>query len=211
MRNILCYGDSNTFGTNPAGGRWDLHQRWTGVLQDRLGSGYRVIEEGCGGRTTVWEDTLELGKNGRTYLPVALRSHRPLDLVILMLGTNDMKYRFHLLAEDIAKGAAELGRLVESYDYGRWYPVPAVMLVSPIPIGEGIENSGFGFSPAAVSVSHQLAPLYEAQARAHGWLYLDASAVAGPSQRDKLHMEKEDHLALGEALAKEVAAYFEGK
>ena len=105
MINILCFGDSNTFGTNPAGGRWPLEVRWTGVLQQLLGPGYRVIEEGCGGRTTIFEDELERDKNGRAQLRVALRSHRPLDLVILMLGTNDMKHRFGMLPVDVAEPA----------------------------------------------------------------------------------------------------------
>ena len=90
------------------------------------------------------EDWLEPDKNGRAQLPVALRTHRPLDLVVIMLGTNDMKKRFSLLPVDIAYGAAELGKLVESYDYGgAWYPVPQVLLVSPIELGEGVENSPF--------------------------------------------------------------------
>ena len=111
MPNILCFGDSNTFGTNPCGGRWSRDVRWPGALQQRLGPAYYIIEEGLGGRTTVIEDTLEPDKNGRRHLPVALRSHRPLDLVILMLGTNDMKHRFSLLPADLARGAAELGTL----------------------------------------------------------------------------------------------------
>lgn len=110
MINILCFGDSNTNGSNPVGGRWGRWERWTGVLQKLLGDDYYVIEEGCGGRTTVMEDWLEPDKNGRAQLPVALRTHRPLDLVVIMLGTNDMKKRFSLLPVDIAYGAAELGQ-----------------------------------------------------------------------------------------------------
>lgn len=201
MFNILCFGDSNTFGSNPSGGRWPMTQRWTGVLQEKLGPDFHIIEEGCGGRTTVVEDELELDKNGRKHLPVSLRSHRPLDLVILMLGTNDMKQRFHLLPVDIAYGAAELGKLVEHYDYGPGYPVPKVLLISPIHLAEGIETSVFtGFAPSSVQVSHQLSACYEAQARQNGWYYFDAATVAGPSDKDKLHMEAEGHQALAQAL-----------
>ncbi len=211
MINILCFGDSNTFGSNPAGGRWPLHKRWTSVLQDLLGEEFHVIEEGCGGRTTVMEDFLEPDKNGRSQLPVALRTHRPLDLVIIMLGTNDMKQRFSLLPVDIAQGAAALGRLAEIYDYGPEYPTPRVLLVSPIHLKEGIENSIFtGFAPSAVGVSKQLAPYFEAQAKSHGWLYLDAATVAGPSDKDKLHMELEDQFALAKALEKIIREAFEG-
>lgn len=209
MINILCFGDSNTFGSNPSGGRWPLHQRWTGILQKYLGDEYHIIEEGCGGRTTVMEDFLEPDKNGRKHLPVALRSHRPLDMVIIMLGTNDMKQRFHLLPVDIAYGAAELGTIVERYDYGPGYPIPRVLLVSPIELGDGIENSIFtGFSPSAVSVSKQLSYYFEKQAKTHCWLYLNAAEVAKPSKKDMLHMEKEGHAALAESLGRMIKKFY---
>lgn len=212
MINILCFGDSNTFGTNPAGGRWPLEVRWTGVLQQLLGPGYRVIEEGCGGRTTIFEDELEQDKNGRAQLRVALRSHRPLDLVILMLGTNDMKHRFGMLPVDVAEAAAGLGRLVERYEYGANYPVPRVLLVSPIEIGDGISRSRFtGFTEEAAAYSREFAPLFEARAKAHGWLYLNAASVAHPSEQDHLHMETADHRALAQALAQIVKGAFEGQ
>ena len=207
--NILCFGDSNTFGTNPSGGRWPRDQRWPGILQERLGNGFYVIEEGLGGRTAAAEDFLEGDKNGRRHLPVALRSHRPLDLVILMLGTNDLKHRFGLLPWDIAAGVAQLGRMVETYDYGPYYPIPRVMLVSPILIGSGIENSPFpGFSADAADASMRLAPLYRAQAEAHGWLYLDAACAAGPSSLDRLHMEADGHCALADAVEAIIRGHF---
>lgn len=203
MVNILCFGDSNTFGTNPSGGRWDLHERWPGVLQDELGSEFRIIEEGLGGRITVMEDTLEGDKCGKRHLPVLLRSHRPLDLVIIMLGTNDMKHRFNMLPVDIAKGAAQLGEIVKTYPYGAYYPVPQVLLVSPPHLKPGIEHSEFtGFTEAAVDVSHQLGEYYRQEAEKHHWLFLDAATVASASDQDKLHMEKQDHLALASAITK---------
>ncbi len=207
MTNILCFGDSNTFGTNPSGGRWMLHERWPSILQDLLGEEYRIVEEGLGGRTTVIEDGLEGDKNGRRHLPMLLRSHRPLDLVIIMLGTNDMKHRFSMLPEDIARGTEELGKIVETYDYGPAYPIPRVLLVSPIHIREGIEHSVFtGFSPDAVLTSHQLAPLYKETARRHNWLFFDAATVSEASKRDMLHMERDDHWKLAEALCSLLSA-----
>ena len=202
MLNILCFGDSNTFGTNPGGGRWPRNERWTGILQELLGPDNYVIEEGHGGRTMIFDDPLEQDKNGRDQLRVALRSHRPLDVVILMLGTNDMKHRFQMLPIDLAVAAGQLGRLVERYDYGEAFPIPKVMLISPIELGEGVSKSNIsGFSEDSVQVSRQLGPLYMAQAQANGWLFLDAATVARPSSRDKVHMEKEDHRALAQAIA----------
>lgn len=212
MKTILCFGDSNTFGTNPSGGRWPWEQRWPGVLQARLGSGFRIIEEGCGARTSSLPDPLEGDKNGLEHLGVALHSHRPLDLVILMLGTNDMKQRFGMLAQDIALGAANLGRLVQKYDYGPAYPIPQVLLVSPIHLGEGIEHSVYtGFAKSAVAVSRELAGFYQAQAQANGWHYLDAARFAVPSQADMLHMERESHEALGRAMEQKVREIFKAE
>lgn len=200
MINILCFGDSNTFGSRPGGGRWGRDQRWTGLLQRRLGEDYYVIEEGCSGRTAASEDFLEGDRNGQRHLPMLLHTHRPLDLVVLMLGTNDLKHRFGMLPVDVAMGAARLGRMVEAFDYGA-YPTPRVLMVSPIHVGEGADGSVFpGYAPGAAERSRQLAPLYRQAAEERGWLFLDAAEVAGPSPRDLLHMEAEDHAALAEAL-----------
>ncbi len=208
MFNILCYGDSNTYGTNPSGGRWAFNERWPGILQEILGIGYHIIEEGLGGRTTVMEDYVELDKNGLRQLPISLHSHRPLDLVIIMLGTNDMKHRFSLLPEDIALGAAQLGRLVESYDYGPFCSAPKVLLVSPVHLGEGIELGPIpGYTADAVEVSKQLAPCYKAIAERFGWGFFDAATVAEPSRLDRLHMDKESHLRLAQALAEIIKEY----
>ena len=98
---VLCYGDSNTWGYIPVtGGRYAPTVRWTGVMAEQLGPQFSAIEEGQSGRTTVWDDPLEGDKNGLRYLPACLESHMPLDLVILMLGTNDLKARFSLTALD---------------------------------------------------------------------------------------------------------------
>ena len=200
--NILCFGDSNTFGTNPSGGRWNYNERWPGILQNELGKKYRIIEEGLGGRVTVKEDEVEGDKNGKRHLPVLLRSHRPLDLVMIMLGTNDVKQRFNMSAADIAGGAEELGEIVLNYPFGAYYPIPKVLLISPIHIRPGIEHSPYtGFKEDAVEVSHQLGEYYRKAAEKHNWLFLDASEVASASERDNLHMEKEAHQALAAALA----------
>ena len=112
-RRILCFGDSNTHGTNPVGPRYGEDERWPMLLQAMLGEDYRVLEEGFGGRTIAFDDPVEGGyKSAMDYLPPCLMSHDPLDLVIVMLGTNDTKQRFAMSAPAIAQA---LGMAQGSY------------------------------------------------------------------------------------------------
>ena len=205
--NILCFGDSNTFGTNPSGGRWGRYTRWTGRLQQLLGSEYYVIEEGFSGRTTVFDDPLVPNRNGRTALPYALTCHRPLDLVVIMLGTNDLKHHFSALPASIARGAGELAGMVKRFDYGS-FKTPQVLLVSPILTGENVEHSAYvDYGPEAFENSKRLAACYEKVAIARGCLFFDAATVAKPSQIDQLHMDAESHEALAQAFVGIIQAY----
>lgn len=95
-KRVLCFGDSNTWGYIPASGkRHPVGIRWTTLLQEKLGSDFEVIEEGLNSRTTDMNDPKHVGKNGLAYLRPCLETHDPIDLIILMLGTNDMKERFN--------------------------------------------------------------------------------------------------------------------
>lgn len=135
MKNILCYGDSNTYGLkSDLVTRYERHIRWTGILQRRLGEGYYVIEEGLGGRTTVWDDPIEDYKNGKKYLLPCLDSHKPLDLVILMLGTNDLKSRFGVSAFDIGTSMENLVKAILKSDAGNNFCAPQILLITPVPI-----------------------------------------------------------------------------
>ena len=132
MKTILCYGDSNTWGYDPVSAdRHPYERRWTTVLQRVLGEDYLVIPEGLNGRTTVWDDPIELHKSGSTYLPPCLESHKPVDLVVIMLGTNDLKMRFGLPAVDIAAGAGVLVDLVGRSACGPGGAAPKVLVLVP--------------------------------------------------------------------------------
>lgn len=132
MKTVLCYGDSNTWGYISGGlGRYSYDKRWTGVLSTLLGEDYIIIEEGLNGRTTVFDDPFDDYLNGRRYLPIALKSHAPVDIVIIMLGTNDLKHRFRANGYDIALGLFTLGEMALSgFSYHQSH-VPEVVLVSP--------------------------------------------------------------------------------
>jgi lysophospholipase L1-like esterase len=208
MKNILCYGDSNTYGFNPENhGRYDYNKRWTGILQNLLGSEYHIIEEGLNSRTTVLDDPYDIMKNGKTYLTPCIKSHYPLDLVIIMLGTNDMKERFHAPACDIAKGAGILAKMTLdiTMEESPTNTPTKVLLVSPIHIGKAIIDSefgeGFGYR-RAYDISRRLAPKYKETAKNLGIEFMDAALIAEASEIDALHLTFDGHKALGEALAK---------
>lgn len=173
MKTILCYGDSNTWGSIPGThDRFPRSQRWTGILQRILGDEYYVIEEGCNGRTTVWDDPIEGDRNGKRYLPDCLWSHRPLDLVIIFLGVNDLKKRFSLSAYDIAKGAASLVTLVYKSGVGPGGARPKVLLISPASLAK---LTGYAeMFEGGTEKSKHLADHFEQFARETGCDFLDA-------------------------------------
>jgi len=213
VKSILCYGDSNTWGYNPENGeRFPPDVRWTGVLQKELGEEYKIIEEGLNGRTTVWDDPIEGYKNGMKYLIPCLESQRPLDLVIIMLGTNDLKCRFSLSAFDIAEGAGVLVDIVLSSRAGRCWNPPKVLLVSPIHVGDNIRTTwhceAFGLE-RSVEISKGFAAHFKRIAELRGCEFMDAAAIATPSLIDAIHLDAGEHIKLGKAIAAKVKSIFE--
>lgn len=205
MKSILCYGDSNTWGYAPDKSRYGLHERWPGVLRDALGDGYWLIEEGLPGRTTVHPDPIEgAHKNGLAVLPAILESHVPLDLVVILLGTNDLKLRFSLSAFDIAEGA---GTLVHSIQQGTWGVVPQVLLVAPPPLAT-LSDFALMFE-GATEKSRQLAAQYRRVAGELNCAFFDAGTVVTTSDRDGVHWEAEEHRKLGLALVDVVRVLLE--
>lgn len=206
MKTVLCYGDSNTWGY--IGGeaeRFAPDIRWTGVLQNALGSAYRVIEEGLNGRTTVWDDPLEDGRNGETYLSPCLKTHAPIDLVILMLGTNDLKQRFSLSAYDIAAGAEKLVRLIQASEAGPGHGAPLVLLVCPACV-RGLSDFAEMFGDDVEARSLRMSAHYAAVAQRCGCGFFDASAAITVCEADGVHLSAEAHTALGRKLADAVRA-----
>ena len=209
MKNILCFGDSNTYGFDPeTWGRYEYGQRWTGALQNILGDSCRIIEEGCCYRTTVFDDPTRPNSIGRPHLEMLLESHKPLDLVIICLGTNDLKRIFHVTATESALGLGELVKLVQRYDYGV-HSAPRVLVLSPIVIREEIASRqffGFGFEAAAES--RNFASKFKEVADFYHCWFLDAANFAVPSRTDHLHMDREGHAALARGLAEFLRNHF---
>jgi len=208
MKTILCYGDSNTWGYNPLSqARHEYQDRWTSVLQRELGDDYLIISEGLNGRTTVWEDPIELHKNGAAYLPPCLESHKPVDLVIIMLGTNDLKQRFSLPAGDIAAGLGVLVDIVKKSGCGPDTTAsPDLLLLIPPEVRKltafaemfaGSREKSLGFPVAYAGVARE-------KGVTAGVTALDIGRKVRFSDADGIHFEPPQLEILGKLVADEV-------
>lgn len=205
MRDILVFGDSNTWGADPADDsrRFVWPVRWPGVLQRELGDEYHVVEDGLGGRTTVYDDGLTPGRSGIDLFALTLETHAPLDLVIVMLATNDISYP-HVSAAQAADGAARLAHLVQRCEFGPAGAAPKVLLVCPPPVGP-FESNGRPELWAGADEKSRALPLEFARvAAALGVPWLDAGGIVATSPLDGWHLDASQHELLGVAVAARV-------
>lgn len=203
MKQILCFGDSNTWGLIPkTGERFPWGIRWTSILSEKLGQDkYHIVEEGLCGRTTVFDDPLRDGRCGVKVLPTLLESHAPIDLSIIMLGTNDCKTVYGASSDVIGKGVARLVKQVR-----RFAPTSKVLVISPIHLGQQVWEDELDpeFSHHSVDVSKGLAEAYCKVSHEEHTAFLDASQFAEPSETDREHLSAEGHAQLAEAVFKKV-------
>ena len=211
MRTILCYGDSNTWGYDPRGGeRFDRKSRWPMVLQELLnkeaGEEWLVVEEGLSGRTSCREDPIEGDRNGLRQLLPILESHAPIDIVAVMLGTNDLKLRFNPQAFDIAAGAQHVAMAAMASQTGPGKSSPKALIICPPPVVESpVFAHIFG---DCVELSKKLPPLYRQLAGECGAAFLDAGLFIKTSPVDGIHFEIEEHRKLAAAIAGKIRQLF---
>lgn len=205
MKSVLCYGDSITWGTDPAraGQRHPFADRWPNVLAAELGAGVDVISEGLGGRTTAFDDILsDCDRNGVTILPTIMHSHRPVDVVILALGTNDLKPAIAGNAPSTMLGMRRLVEVVKNFAARLPnYVVPDVVIVAPPHIVESADPFFAELYEGAIPVSHKIAPLYRKLADELGCAFFDAASVARASNLDGIHLDAANTRAIGYGLA----------
>ena len=204
-KTIVCYGDSNTHGYNSANmGRFTEKERWTCLLADLLGSGYLIREEGLSGRTTSFDDPLFEGLNGFALLHPCMMTHEPLDLLIIMLGTNDVKQRFSATPGNIAKG---MERLVTKalHTTEAWRGQPNILIIAPPPIEKGYYETSIGpeMGKDCMEKSMALSPLYQDIADRLHCHFLDAASIPGLGMYpyDYMHLSLEAHRLMAEKLA----------
>lgn len=205
MKTILAYGDSLTFGANPIknGPRHAYEDRWPTVLERGLGGTARVIAEGLGGRTTAHDDWFaNADRNGARILPTLLESHSPLDMVIIMLGTNDIKPIHGRTASEAGRGMGRLVQIVRGHYGGKREPVPEIVLVAPPPIILGDNEDMMNhFGPDdAIATSVNFASEYSKRAEEHGVHFFDAGTVANTDKADGVHLDAANTRAIGEGL-----------
>ena len=215
MKYVLCYGDSNTWGCNPDNHeRYEFSVRWPGVLQRELGETYHIYENALNGRTTVFEDPIEEGRCGKDCFSYVLESCSPLDAVILMLGTNDVKSRFHMPPWDIGWGIDLLIQYIQKKAncFDKKGNRPKILIVAPPKMGGDWSKTSHGtvFDQESVEKAKQLPEIYQYIAKLNGAYFLDAALYTTPGV-DCIHITVQSHEKLGKAIAEMVRTMLEEK
>ncbi|MGN8886772.1 GDSL-type esterase/lipase family protein [Blautia sp. HCP28S3_G10] len=211
MKTVLCYGDSNTYGLMPdLVSRYPREKRWTGILQKELAPEYYIIEEGLGGRTTVWDDPVEEYKNGKKYLLPCLDSHKPLDLVVIMLGTNDLKSRFSVTPFDIGTSMENLIKTVMKSDAGINFKPPKILLVTPVPIHSvGRPMDLDQMIPDMENRSKALEYYYSRIAENYHLDYLNPEGKVEVNEIDGIHYTEKGHIQMAELMKNKIKEIFD--
>ncbi len=216
-KHIVCFGDSNTHGfcADPSdcadhGDRFNEEERWTCLLQEKLGGKYLVLEEGLNGRTTVFDDPLNGYKSGADTIIPVLETHKPVDLLIIMLGTNDVKERFGVGALNISLGLERLIRMAKNTlcwgDHA-----PKILIISPPSISDEVDKLPLiseKIGKGCPEKSRELAAKFKSIAEINGCRFLDAEGIAAFNQVDFRHFTREGHRRLAEVLAKMIREIF---
>lgn len=212
---VLCYGDSNTNGVKPdRSGRYAANERWTGLLQKQLGDNYYIIEEGLGGRTTELDhyNADKPSRNGLVYFKACIDSHMPLDIVIIMLGTNDLKSIYSRSAEDIAQALKQYPKYVAKYCSDRKLKLPKIVLVSPAYMDEhapkfieSMPKPGI-YDQISAQKSHEFAEPIKRVAEELGCTFYDAALLTKTGD-DGCHLDLESHQRLADEFAPIITSF----
>ena len=209
-KTVLCFGDSLTWGFDPGGGerfvRYGFNERWTRRLQAELGPSYYVIEDGLSGRTTVFNDPVVGEMNGLAQLPTALKTHLPLDLIVILLGTNDAKTHFGVNGDVIARSLGRLLDVVAKSNCGPGGKAPQTLVVVPPIMGD---VSGTILEPLFDPVHsraaiQRLRETYPPIAAAFGAHCFDINQIVGPGTTDGIHFDADSLQPVAAALAEQI-------
>jgi len=205
-KRVLCYGDSITNGYDPEiDTRLDVSKRWTGVLQNLLGNEYEIIEEGLGGRTTNLDDPKSLNRNGLDYFSACIGSHLPLDIVVILLGTNNLKERFSQASAQIAQSLIKYIQLIKDCCTEDEYSLPRIILISPPAIIGKFIPRDWDFNGAEAKFN-QLASMYKQVANENNVEFIYLSTIL-PSKKDGVHLNESGNKQLADMIHKYICKY----
>ncbi len=197
-KTILCYGDSNTWGRIPRGERYPRSVRWVNILQKLLGDDYEVISEGLNGRTFNAPDPEKPFLNGLSQLKAILKTHTPIDRIVVMLGTNDVKIIYNLTPEEITQHLEQTIQLIQEEK------IPKILVVCPAEVIMPSDNNldeNFKRSP---ELSKKLAPLFKIIADKYNCDFVNAQEYISSSKIDGFHLDPESHAKLAEVLKEKI-------
>lgn len=201
MKNILCFGDSNTYGFNPLnGGRYDYSTRWTGVLQKLLEGEYNIIEEGYNPRTVIFKDFVDYKTCSIDYLPDCLKKYNHTDLIIIMLGLNDFQTIFHASVDAVLTGIKTLINIIRS---SANHLNAEILLIPPAIIGQNIHNSNFGcmFNKNSMSKTIEFSKKLKQLALDKNCEFFDVNRIIKTCREDSIHFKTDAHRKIAESLS----------
>lgn len=210
-KRIVCFGDSNTWGLNAETmERFSEEIRWPCLLQEKLGDDYQIIEEGLPGRTAVCDDPLLEGMKGLDYIVPCLKSHAPLELVIIMLGTNDTKERFGLTAHNIAQGIVRLAEKAKNTETGHEGNPPTILVVAPPAIDEAYNDTDIRRSMGkdCDTKSKELPKYIEEFLTDSSIHFLDASKAVSMNKIDYMHLDETGHSNMAKIIFEKLSSNF---
>lgn len=213
-KRVLCFGDSNTWGFNAkTEDRFSRDIRWTRKLQKALGEDYEIIEEGLNGRNAVCEDQLKEGLKGIDYIYPCIMTHKPLDLVLIKLGTNDAKERYSMTPHNIAMGIIRLANKVKNNGTGINGNDPEILIVAPAPIGKDYMHCDayLSMGKEADRKSVDMVPYLKAMAEENGFHFLDAGRFLSMGETDHMHLDEEGHDKMASILNDKIREIFNQK
>ena len=206
---ILCIGDSNTWGYNPENG-WRYEKRWTKVLGDLMPE-HEIVEEGMNGRTLLTVDPFMQERCGIAGLKILLMSHKPIDYVIVMLGTNELKTSFECSAEYVAKGIEEFIKVIQDKEMWDRFSMPGLLVVSPVLIRRELITNGDvfgGYDEKSVLESEKMADAIEKVCNKYDVDFMDAAKYAKASLTDNINLDEENHGKLARAVDEKLKKMF---
>lgn len=201
MKNVLCFGDSNTYGFNPEnGGRYDNTSRWTGILQELLKDDYNIIEEGYNARTVIFKDFGDYKTCSIDYLPDCLQKYTQTDLVIIMLGLNDFQTIFHASVDAVLMGIKTLINIIRNSEF---HFNTEILLLPPAIIGQNIQRSNFGcmFNKRSISKTIEFSKKLKLLAKDENCEYFDINRIIRTCPEDSVHIRTDAHKKIAETLS----------